>query len=82
MGDIGRLPSENLDLHGNRNLLPNHNMPSLPPCPANEADYQATVEALDAVLDAGSADETHLLASLADYLGNLVEAYEAEHHPV
>ncbi len=47
-----------------------------------EADYQALVEALDAVLDAGGADETHSLASLADYLGNLIESYEAEHHPV
>jgi HTH-type transcriptional regulator/antitoxin HigA len=50
--------------------------------PSTEADYQAMVEALDAVLDAGGADETHPLASLADYLGNLIEEYEAEHHPV
>ena len=40
------------------------------------------MEALDAVLDAGGADETHSLGSLADYLGNLIEEYEAEHHPV
>ena len=50
--------------------------------PANEAEYAAIVEAVDAVLDAGGADETHPLASLADYLGNLVEDYEAEHHPL
>jgi len=50
--------------------------------PATEAEYEAMVEALDAILDAGGADENHPLASLADYLGNLVEEYEAEHHPV
>ena len=50
--------------------------------PQTEADYQAMVEALDTVLDTGGADENHLLASLADYLGNLIEEYEAEHHPV
>jgi HTH-type transcriptional regulator/antitoxin HigA len=50
--------------------------------PNTEADYQALAESLDAVLDAGGADETHPLASLADYLGNLIEDYEAEHHPV
>ena len=50
--------------------------------PDSESDYQTLVEALDAVLDAGGADETHSLASLADYLGNLIEEYEAEHHPV
>ena len=51
-------------------------------CPNNESDYQTLVEALDAVLDAGGVDETHSLASLADFLGNLIEEYEAEHHPV
>jgi hypothetical protein len=32
--------------------------------------------------DAGGADENHSLASLADYLGNLIEEFEAEHHPI
>jgi HTH-type transcriptional regulator/antitoxin HigA len=50
--------------------------------PQTDADYQAMVEALDTVLDTGGADENHPLASLADYLGNLIEEYEAEHHPV
>lgn len=50
--------------------------------PATEAEYEDLVEALDSVLDAGGADETHSLASLADYLGNLIEEYEVEHHPV
>lgn len=42
-----------------------------------EADYAALVEALDQVLDAGGADEQHPLALLADYLGDLVAAWEA-----
>ena len=50
--------------------------------PETEADYQALVEALDAVLDSGGADESHPLAGLADYLGDIIEAYEAKHHPV
>lgn len=50
--------------------------------PESESDYEARVEALDAVLDAGGADEAHPLASLADYLCNSIEEYEAEHHPV
>lgn len=50
--------------------------------PSSETDYQAMVVALDAVLDAGGADENHPLASLADYLGNLIEECEAENHPV
>lgn len=35
--------------------------PLLPPA-TTEAEYQALVESLDAVLDAGGADETHPLA--------------------
>ena len=50
--------------------------------PSNETEYVALVAALDEVLDAGGADENHVLASLADFLGDLIEAYEAEHHPV
>ena len=33
--------------------------------PSNDADYQALVESLDAILDAGGADEAHPLARLA-----------------
>lgn len=43
----------------------------------NEAEYADLVEALDAALDAGGADEAHPLARLADYLGELVAEYEA-----
>lgn len=43
----------------------------------NEQEYADLVEALDAALNAGGADETHQLARLADYLGELVAEYEA-----
>jgi hypothetical protein len=35
----------------------------------SEADYETLVETTDAALDSGDADESHLLASLADYSG-------------
>lgn len=44
----------------------------------NAKEYADLVEALDAALDAGGADETHPLARLADYLGELVAEYEAK----
>ena len=44
----------------------------------NAKEYANLVEALDAALDAGGADETHPLARLADYLGELVAEYEAK----
>lgn len=43
-----------------------------------EAEYEALVEALDAVLDAGGADEAHPMARLADYLSDLVAEWEAQ----
>jgi len=44
----------------------------------NEQEYADLVEALDAALDAGGADQAHPLARLADYLGELVAEYEAK----
>ena len=44
--------------------------------PRTEAEYHKLVERLDAVLDAGGADENHELATLADRMGELVAAYE------
>lgn len=44
----------------------------------NAKEYAQLVEALDAALDAGGADEKHPLARLADYLGELVAEYEAK----
>ena len=48
----------------------------------NEAEYRALVESLDAILDAGGADESHPLAGLATMVGELVSAYEETHFPV
>ncbi|EIJ36684.1 helix-turn-helix domain-containing protein [Thiothrix nivea] len=50
--------------------------------PTNDAEYDALVEALDAVLDAGGADETHPLALLADRMGELVARYEDDTLPL
>ena len=49
--------------------------------PRTKAEFETLVDALDAVLDAGGADEKHPLARLADYLGDLVTHYEAAHRP-
>ena len=46
------------------------------------AQYQSLVESLDAVLDAGGADEANPLARLAAMLGDLVSTYEAAHIPM
>lgn len=58
-----------------------HIAPLLAP-PRSKAAYRRLVEALDAVLDAGGADESHPLARLAGYLGDLVAEYEATHLPI
>jgi HTH-type transcriptional regulator/antitoxin HigA len=42
----------------------------------NEKEYAQLVEALDAALDTGGADENHPLARLVDYLSDLIEKYE------
>ena len=44
----------------------------------NAKEYAQLVEALDAAIDAGGADEKHSLARLVDYLGDLVAEYEAK----
>lgn len=48
----------------------------------NEAEYQSLVESLDALLDAGGANESHPLAGLAAMVGELVAAREREHVPI
>ncbi len=48
----------------------------------NETEYLALVESLDAILDAGGADEMHPLAGLAAMVGDLVSAWEQTHHPM
>ena len=49
---------------------------------STEDEYQALIESLDALLDAGAADETHPLAGLACMVGDLVSAYEHQHYPM
>lgn len=48
----------------------------------NDADHDAAVVSLNALLDAGAADETHPLADLAATLGELVGDHDAVHYPV
>lgn len=43
----------------------------------NAKEYAQLVEALDAAIDAGGADESHPLARLVDYLGELIAEYES-----
>jgi len=49
--------------------------------PRTGADYQELVELLDRLKDKVGEDENHLLASLMDVLGVLIERYEDEHVP-
>lgn len=55
----------------------NYVAPLLQPA-RNAKEYADLVEALDAALDAGGANETHPLSRLAGYLGELVAEYEAK----
>lgn len=50
--------------------------------PETEDDYDAKVKALDEILAVVGDDETHPLAILASRLGDLIEAYDAEHRPI
>lgn len=50
--------------------------------PTTEADYEQMVENLDAVLDAGGADENNPLSGLAGRMGDLIAAYEGRHYPI
>ena len=44
-------------------------------------DYDAAVASLNALLDAGAADEKHPLADLAATLGELIGDYDDAHYP-
>lgn len=48
----------------------------------NEADYDAAVARLNALLDEVGTNEQHPLYSLLDTLGTLIQTYEAEHHAI
>ncbi len=47
-----------------------------------KADYSRAVDALNELLDAGAADESHALADLAATLGELIGDYDDKHHPL
>lgn len=46
----------------------------------SESDYRKAVAALEALLDAGGANERHPLAGLVEALGEVIESYEARAH--
>ena len=46
-----------------------------------ERDYDAAVASLNALLDAGAADEAHPLADLVATLGELIGDYDTAHYP-
>lgn len=48
----------------------------------NRKGYARAVSAMNALLDAGAADETHPLAGLAATLGELIGDYDARQFPV
>jgi len=48
----------------------------------SEQEYAQAIEQLDALLDAGGADESHPLALAVHQVGEAIAAYEAEHHPL
>lgn len=50
--------------------------------PQSEGDHGHLVAVLDEILDTGGADETSTLATLAERIGELVEVYETERHPI
>ncbi len=48
----------------------------------SEAEYDAAVERLNALVDEIGTNETHPLYSLLDTLGTLVRSYEEQHHGI
>jgi len=48
----------------------------------NRKDYSRAVDTMNALLDAGAADEDHPLAGLAATLGELIGEYDARQFPV
>lgn len=48
----------------------------------NEKHYKKLVATLEALLDETEGDERHQAMGLVDIVGDLIEAYEAEHHPI
>ena len=48
----------------------------------DERHYERMVAMLDALLDAAGGDERHPAMALVDIVGDLIEDYEAAHHPL
>lgn len=48
----------------------------------DEKHYQKLVATLEALLDETAGSERHPAMGLVDILGDLIEDYEAEHHPL
>lgn len=48
----------------------------------DEAHYARMTEILKALLDETQGDESHPAMGLVDIVGDLIEDYEAEHHPL
>jgi HTH-type transcriptional regulator/antitoxin HigA len=48
----------------------------------DERHYERMVAMLDALLDAAGGDERHPAMALVDIVGDLIEDYEAAHHPM
>jgi len=46
-----------------------------------DAEYRRLVAVLDGLIDEVGEDETHLLASLMEVIGVLIEKYEDDHVP-
>jgi len=49
--------------------------------PHTEEEYERPVIFLDSLIDEVGEDESHLLASLMEIVGVLIERYEEEHVP-
>ena len=47
---------------------------------SSDREYDFAVRALNALLDAGAADESHNLASLAETLGEFISEYDESHY--
>lgn len=47
----------------------------------SEQDYENAISILNRLLDAGAANDEHLLADLVNALGNLIGDYEDQQHP-
>lgn len=50
--------------------------------PHSEDEYQTLVDMLDSLIDEIGNDQTHTLAPVMETIGNLIENYENQNHPI